>query len=69
MKPIKLSMTAFGPYAGNQVIDFRELQDRNFFLIHGPTGAGKTTILDVDFPVPAGIIVFFAQNHSIFFAW
>ncbi len=46
MKPIKLSMTAFGPYAGKQVVDFRELQDRTFFLIHGPTGAGKTTILD-----------------------
>ena len=46
MKPVNLSMTAFGPYAGKQVIDFRELQDRTFFLIHGPTGAGKTTILD-----------------------
>lgn len=46
MKPIKLTMTAFGPYAETQVIDFRELQDRTFFLIHGPTGAGKTSILD-----------------------
>src|SRR5262245_42749823 len=46
MKPIKLVMTAFGPYADTQVIDFRELGDRSFFLIHGPTGSGKTTILD-----------------------
>ncbi|MBB6217675.1 exonuclease SbcC [Anaerosolibacter carboniphilus] len=46
MKPIKLSMGAFGPYAEVQAIDFRELGDRNIFLIHGPTGAGKTTILD-----------------------
>lgn len=46
MKPLKLSMTAFGPYANTQVIDFGVLNDRSFFLIHGPTGAGKTTILD-----------------------
>jgi exonuclease SbcC len=39
-------MTAFGPYAGTQMIDFRPLNDRSFFLIHGPTGAGKTSILD-----------------------
>ena len=46
MRPIKLTMTAFGAYADTQVIDFGELEDRSFFLIHGPTGAGKTTILD-----------------------
>ncbi|MDD4767503.1 MAG: SMC family ATPase [Desulfotomaculaceae bacterium] len=46
MKPIKLTISAFGPYAGVQVIDFTELGDRSFFLIHGPTGSGKTTILD-----------------------
>lgn len=46
MKPLKLTMSAFGPYAGMQVIDFRELGGRSFFLIHGPTGSGKTTILD-----------------------
>lgn len=46
MKPIKLTISAFGPYAGTQVIDFTELGERTFFLIHGPTGSGKTTILD-----------------------
>lgn len=46
MRPIKLTMTAFGPYAHVQTIDFRDLGDRTFFLIHGPTGSGKTTILD-----------------------
>ncbi len=46
MKPVKLTISAFGPYAGTQVIDFRVLGDRSFFLIHGPTGSGKTTILD-----------------------
>jgi exonuclease SbcC len=39
-------MTAFGPYAGGQTLDFRELADSRLFLIHGPTGSGKTTLLD-----------------------
>ncbi len=46
MRPLRLVMQAFGPYAGEQVIDFSELGDRSFFLIHGPTGSGKTSILD-----------------------
>lgn len=46
MRPIRLEMSAFGPYADKQVIDFTRLEDRNFFLIYGPTGAGKTSILD-----------------------
>jgi len=46
MRPLCLVMKAFGPYAGEQVIDFSELGDRSFFLIHGPTGSGKTSILD-----------------------
>ncbi|MDQ7785330.1 MAG: SMC family ATPase, partial [Desulfomonilaceae bacterium] len=46
MKPIKLVASAIGPYSGEQVLDFRVLGDRTLFLIHGPTGSGKTTILD-----------------------
>ncbi|OOO00636.1 MAG: hypothetical protein ATN35_06380 [Epulopiscium sp. Nele67-Bin004] len=46
MKPIKLVMTAFGPYAEAQTIDFTELGQHNIFVITGPTGAGKTTIFD-----------------------
>lgn len=46
MRPIQLTLHAFGPYAGEQTLDFRQLGDRSLFLIHGPTGAGKTTILD-----------------------
>lgn len=45
MKPIKLVMKAFGPYANEQVIDFEALKDQ-LYLITGPTGAGKTTIFD-----------------------
>ncbi|MGG7163431.1 AAA family ATPase [Clostridium ihumii] len=46
MKPIKLVMKAFGPYSENVEIDFSKLDDKNIFLITGPTGAGKTTIFD-----------------------
>lgn len=46
MRPLKLTITAFGPYATQQVIDFTELKGRNLFVITGDTGAGKTTILD-----------------------
>ncbi len=46
MKPLRLMMQAFGPYAARQEIDFRHLGGRSLFLIHGQTGAGKTSILD-----------------------
>lgn len=45
MKPIELVMSAFGSYASEQVIDFRQHQ-HGLFLISGDTGAGKTTIFD-----------------------
>ena len=46
MKPLKLKMTAFGPYKECETIDFRELGDRGLFAISGPTGSGKTSIFD-----------------------
>ncbi len=46
MKPIKLTMRAFGPYKDTEVIDFSELKDNRLFVISGQTGAGKTTIFD-----------------------
>jgi exonuclease SbcC len=46
MRPLKLTMKAFGPYPNKEIIDFTELNDKNIFLITGPTGAGKTTIFD-----------------------
>jgi DNA repair protein SbcC/Rad50 len=46
MRPLKLVTRAFGPYARELSLDFKDLGSRTLFLIHGPTGAGKTTILD-----------------------
>nr|WP_106781185.1 SMC family ATPase [Lysinibacillus timonensis] len=46
MKPIKLTMRAFGPYKNEEVIDFTKLHDNRLFVISGATGAGKTTIFD-----------------------
>ena len=46
MRPLQLTMSAFGPYAGETVLDFAELGEQNIFVITGPTGAGKTTIFD-----------------------
>ena len=46
MRPIKLTMSAFGPYAGVTAIDFDKLGQSGLYLITGDTGAGKTTIFD-----------------------
>jgi len=46
MRPVKLTISAFGPYAGCQVIDFEKLGKKGIYLITGDTGAGKTTIFD-----------------------
>lgn len=46
MRVIKLRMTAFGPFPRTQEIDFTRLGSHPLFLINGPTGSGKTTILD-----------------------
>ncbi len=46
MRPLSLTMTAFGPFPETEVIDFSALGESPLFQINGPTGAGKTTILD-----------------------
>src|SRR5919197_66376 len=46
VRPHRLEMTAFGPFAETADIDFDALADAGLFLIHGPTGAGKTSVLD-----------------------
>ncbi len=46
MKPISLKMQAFGSFSDENEIDFRRFHNQPIFLIHGKTGAGKTTIFD-----------------------
>lgn len=46
MLPISLTMSAFGPFAGEARIDFTDLKKAGLYLITGDTGAGKTTIFD-----------------------
>ena len=45
MKPIKLTLSGFGPFLKEVNIDFSYLGKENLYLITGPTGSGKTTIL------------------------
>lgn len=46
MRPVLLTITAFGPYAETENIDFSKLEGRSMFVVSGRTGAGKTTIFD-----------------------
>ena len=46
MRPLKLVMSAFGPYAGEETIDFEKMGNRGLYLITGDTGSGKTTVFD-----------------------
>ncbi|MET7382365.1 SMC family ATPase [Streptomyces sp. NPDC005526] len=46
MRLHRLDITAFGPFGGAQTVDFDALSAAGLFLLHGPTGAGKTSVLD-----------------------
>ncbi len=46
MRLHRLELVAFGPFADRQRVDFDELSQAGLFLLHGPTGAGKTSVLD-----------------------
>ncbi|MFH9012294.1 AAA family ATPase [Streptomyces sp. NPDC017943] len=46
MRLHRLTVTAFGPFGGTQSVDFDDLSAAGLFLLHGPTGAGKTSVLD-----------------------
>ena len=46
MRPVKITISAFGPYAGETILDMDKLGSQGLYLIAGDTGAGKTTIFD-----------------------
>lgn len=65
MRPTKLTLTAFGPYAKETIFDLNKLGEKGLYLITGDTGAGKTTIFDgivyALYGEPSGE----ARNHSM----
>lgn len=46
MRPLKITMSAFGPYAGEVTLDMQKLGKSGIYLVTGDTGAGKTTVFD-----------------------
>ncbi|MFV1990761.1 MAG: AAA family ATPase, partial [Acidimicrobiales bacterium] len=46
MRPRRLEFSAFGPYAGDEVVDFDALSDFGLFVVSGPTGSGKSSIFN-----------------------
>ena len=70
MRPAKLTISAFGPFAGKQELDLDKLGDKGIYLITGDTGAGKTTLFDAItyalFGAPSGDVREVAMFRSLY---
>ena len=70
MRPTKLTISAFGPFAGKQELDLDKLGDKGIYLITGDTGAGKTTLFDAItyalFGAPSGDVREVAMFRSLY---
>lgn len=66
MRPLKLTMSAFGPFAGEVEIDFERLGTEGLYLVCGDTGAGKTTIFDaISFALYGKVTSKERDHHSL----
>ncbi|MEU6551781.1 SMC family ATPase [Streptomyces sp. NPDC046915] len=59
-----IDITAFGPFGGSQTVDFDALSAAGLFLLHGPTGAGKTSVLDAVCYALYGAVPGARQGHQ-----
>ena len=65
MRLHSLELQAFGPYATAQQVDFDRLARSGLFLLEGPTGAGKTTILDaITFALYGGCLLYTSTTRA-----
>ena len=65
MRPLKITMSAFGPYAGEVTLDMQKLGKSGIYLITGDTGAGKTTIFDaISYALSSSARMSFAKSEA-----
>ena len=64
MRPLELSLVAFGPYANRVDLDFSKFGDHGLYLIYGDTGSGKTMLFDALAVLGLGMLIY--AYHRIY---